>query len=215
MFSFLQIRHLTVAVVAILLMAPSSVNAATKTSKSKSKSSKSSKSTKAKTSSKTASAKVPPKKIDVSKLETVESLYHKESASLPAPKRQSFFGLLSSSYSYDSRMLRAAEIASARAYAHSQGSCWRYVKDALVSAAVIDSRPKTAYAKEAAWELTSDFGFSRVLCNDPFKAPIGSVLVYGGRGAGHIEFRTQNGFVSDFWNAKPSSRPLIGVYVKR
>ena len=40
------------------------------------------------------------------------------------------------------------------------------------------------------------------------------MLVYGGRGAGHIEFRTNTGFVSDFYNTNPSTRPLIGVYVK-
>jgi hypothetical protein len=45
-------------------------------------------------------------------------------------------------------------------------------------------------------------------------APVGSVLVYGGRGAGHVEFRTKQGFVSDFSTPNPSKRPLIGVYVK-
>ena len=44
--------------------------------------------------------------------------------------------------------------------------------------------------------------------------PVGSVLVYGGRGAGHVEIRTDDGFVSDFKSNKPSKRPLIGVYIK-
>ena len=165
-------------------------------------------------SSKKSVAKTPPKHIDIAKLEPARSLYRQHEAEAPASRSLSVFGSLSSSYRYDGRMLRAAEIASARAYAHSHGSCWRYVKDALISAGVVDSRPKTAYAKEAAWELTSDYGFKKVSCNDPFKAPPGSVLVYGGRGAGHVEFRTKTGFVSDFWNANPSKRPLIGVYVK-
>jgi hypothetical protein len=111
-------------------------------------------------------------------------------------------------------MIRAAEIAASRAYAHSQGSCWRYVKNALLSAGLVDSRPTTAYAKEAAEELTSKYGFRRISCSDPYKAPLGSVLVYGGSGAGHVEFRTQSGFVSDFTTPRPSKRPLIGVYVK-
>lgn len=161
-----------------------------------------------------ATAKEPAKKIDLSKFETAPSLYKKSSASA-ASSGFSVFGILSSSYRYDARLVRAAEIASSRAYAHSHGSCWRFVKNALLDAGVIDSRPKTAYAKEAAWELTSDYGFSKILCNDPFKAPVGSVLVYGGKGAGHIEFRTKTGFVSDFWTPNPSKRPLIGVYVKR
>jgi hypothetical protein len=46
------------------------------------------------------------------------------------------------------------------------------------------------------------------------KAPLGSVIVYGGKGAGHVEFRTKTGFVSDFSTPRPSKRPLIGVYVK-
>ena len=68
--------------------------------------------------------------------------------------------------------------------------------------------------KEAAAELTNSYGFRQVRCNDPLKAPLGSVLVYGGRGAGHIEFRTRTGFVSDFSTTSPSRRPLIGVFVK-
>lgn len=124
------------------------------------------------------------------------------------------FGPQSSSFRYDSRMVRAMEIASARAYGRSQGSCWRYVKNALLSAGLVDSRPTTAYAKQAAGELTSKYGFRRIACSDPYKAPIGSVLVYGGGGAGHVEFRSRSGFVSDFTTPHPSKRPLIGVYVK-
>jgi len=40
------------------------------------------------------------------------------------------------------------------------------------------------------------------------------VLVYGGPGAGHVEFRTEQGFVSDFLSLHPSTRPLIGIYIK-
>lgn len=117
-------------------------------------------------------------------------------------------------YRYDPRMIRAAEIAAERAYGRSQGSCWRYVKNALLSAGLVDSRPTTAYAKQAGDELSSKYGFRRISCSDPYKAPLGSVLVYGGSGAGHVEFRTKSGFVSDFTNPRPSKRPLIGVYVK-
>lgn len=159
-------------------------------------------------------AKMPPAHIDIAKIEPVESLYRKREAEAPASRSLSFFGSLASSYHYDSRMMRAAEIASARAYAHSHGTCWRYVKNALLAAGVVDSRPKTGYAKEAASELTSDYGFRKISCNDPLNAPLGSVLVYGGRGAGHIEIRTKTGFVSDFTTPNPSKRPLIGVFVK-
>jgi hypothetical protein len=159
-------------------------------------------------------AKTPPKKIDIAKLEPAQSLYHSHEAEPVASRHLSFFGSLASNQHYDSRMIRAAEIASARAYAHSRGSCWHYVKDALLDAGVVDSRPKTAYAKEAAYELTNDYGFRKIPCSDPLKAPVGSVLVYGGGGAGHVELRTKTGFVSDFFTPNASHRQLIGVYVK-
>ena len=60
----------------------------------------------------------------------------------------------------------------------------------------------------------SRYGFERLDVDDPFEAPVGSVLVYGGRGAGHVEFRTKTGFVSDHASRKPSTRPLIGVFIK-
>lgn len=215
MLSFRHLRLLAVTITAALALQAAPAHAAAK-SKGKTSSSKKSgkKSASSRSSSKKSYAKNPPKKIDIAKLQPAESLYRKHEATLPASRSLSFFGSLASSYHYDSRMMRAAEIASARAYAHSHGSCWRYVKNALLDAGVVDSRPKTGYAKEAASELTNDFGFRRVSCSDPFKAPLGSVLVYGGRGAGHVEFRTRTGFVSDFTNVNPSSRPLIGVYVK-
>lgn len=124
------------------------------------------------------------------------------------------FGPKAGSYRYDATMLNAARIAADRAHAHSQSSCWRYVKQALLAANTIDSYPKTAYAKEAAAELTTSYGFKKLSISDPYKAPLGAVLVYGGRGAGHVEIRTENGFVSDFATPRPSKRPLIGVYVK-
>ena len=206
---FRHIRFFTFAIATALALQAAPAEAATKSGKKTTKKTASSRS-----SSQKSYAKTPPQKIDIAKLQPAESLYRKQEATPPASRSLSFFGSLASSHRYDSRMLRAAEIASARAYAHSHGSCWRYVKNALLDAGVVDSRPKTGYAKEAASELTSDFGFRKISCTDPFKAPPGSVLVYGGRGAGHVEFRTKTGFVSDFTNVKPSSRPLIGVFIK-
>ena len=115
----------------------------------------------------------------------------------------------------DPKLLRAASIAEERAHAHSRSLCWHYVKEALLASGVIDSRPKSEYAREAAAELVSNYGFKRLAVRDPFAAPVGSVLVYGsGRSAGHVELRTRNGFVSDFRSPTPSRRPLIGVYAK-
>jgi hypothetical protein len=148
------------------------------------------------------------------KVASPDSLNNPAVAKQIDPSKLSIFGPQAMSFRYDPRMIRAMEIASARAYARSQGTCWRYVKNALLSAGLVDTRPTTAYAKEAAQELTSKYGFRKISCSNPYEAPLGSVLVYGGAGAGHVEFRTRGGFVSDFTTPRPSKRPLIGVYVK-
>jgi hypothetical protein len=115
----------------------------------------------------------------------------------------------------DPKLSRAATIAQERAHAHSRSMCWHYVKEALLASGVIDSRPKSEYARDAAQDLVSNYGFKKLSVRDPFAAPIGSVLVYGtGRSVGHVEIRTKDGFVSDFRSPTPSHRPLIGVYAK-
>lgn len=142
------------------------------------------------------------------------SLYDTRTAQKLDVSKLSLFGPQAGKFKYDKRMVRAAEIASARARSHSTRWCWRYVKDALLAAKLIDTRPTSGYAKQAAAELTTSYGFRKIRETNPYKAPIGSVLVYGGRGAGHVEFRTALGFVSDFVSSKPSPRPLIGIFVK-
>jgi hypothetical protein len=115
----------------------------------------------------------------------------------------------------DPKLMRAATIAQERAHAHSRSMCWRYVKEALLASGVIDSRPKSEFARDAAQDLVSNYGFKKLSVRDPFAAPIGSVLVYGtSRSVGHVEIRTKDGFVSDFRSPTPSHRPLIGVYAK-
>ncbi len=142
------------------------------------------------------------------------SLYNPKTAQKLDVSKFSLFGPQAGKFKYDKRMVHAAEIASARARAHSTSWCWRSVKDALLAAKIVDTRPKSGYARQAAAELTTSYGFRRIKETNPYKAPIGSVLVYGGRGAGHVEFRTRLGFVSDFVSLKPSPRPLIGIFVK-
>jgi hypothetical protein len=115
----------------------------------------------------------------------------------------------------DNRLVQAATVAQERAHAHSRSRCWHYVKDALLASGVIDSRPKSDLARDAASELVNNYGFKRLSITDPFAAPIGSVLVYGtARSVGHVEIRTKDGFVSDFRSPIPSRRPLMGVYAK-
>ena len=115
----------------------------------------------------------------------------------------------------DPKLMRAATIAQERARAHSRSLCWRYVKQALVASGAVTSYPKTPLAKQAGQELVNDYGFKKLAVNDPFKAPVGAVLVYGAhRAAGHVEIRTNDGFVSDFRSKTPSPRPLLGIYTK-
>jgi hypothetical protein len=115
----------------------------------------------------------------------------------------------------DGKLMQAATIAQERAHAHSRSMCWHYVKEALLASGVINSRPKSELAKEAAQDLVSNYGFKKLPVGDPFAAPVGSVLVYGAnRAAGHVEIRTRDGFVSDFYSKTPSPRPLLGVYAK-
>ena len=114
---------------------------------------------------------------------------------------------------FDPRLRRAATIAQERANARSVARCWRYVKEALVASGVINSYPKTNYASQAGEELVRDFGFKRLPVRDQFAAPVGSVLVFGG-GAGHVEIRTKEGFVSDYMTKNRCRFPLLAVYGK-
>lgn len=112
----------------------------------------------------------------------------------------------------DPKLRRAATIAQERANARSKARCWHYVKTALVASGAISSYPKTAYAFEAGRELVRDYGFRKLSVRDPYAAPLGSVLVYGGRG--HVEIRTKDGFVSDYQSKNRCFYPLLAVYGK-
>lgn len=115
----------------------------------------------------------------------------------------------------DPKLRRAATIAEERARAHSLRKCWCFVKEALFAAGVVKSRPQTPLAKQAGQELVNNYGFKKLPVSNPYEAPVGSVLVYGAkRAAGHVEIRTETGFVSDFRSQTPSRRPLIGVFAK-
>ena len=116
----------------------------------------------------------------------------------------------------DPRLLRAASIADERAHAHSKARCWHYVKEALVAAGAVSSYPRTAYARQASEELVRNYGFKKLAVRDPYQAPLGAVLVYshGRNGAGHVEIRTRNGFVSDYSSKTRCRYPLLAVLGK-
>jgi hypothetical protein len=143
-----------------------------------------------------------------------DSLYDSRTATTPEGAVQHFLGPKAGGIRYDARMIRAAQIAMSRAYPRPTWRCWHYVKDALVAARVIDSRPTSPWAKEAGEELCERYGFVKLAVRNPVKAPVGAVLVYGGADAGHVEIRTATGYVSDFVSATPYPRPFLGAYVK-
>ncbi len=127
-----------------------------------------------------------------------------------------WFGAQAEVYRYDPHMIRAAELAAQRAGTATKPRwhCWRSVKDALLAAGVVDTRPVTQWAKQAGDELCARYGFTRIPVSDPLRAPVGAVIVYDGADGGHVELRTVSGFVSDFVSPTPYPRPLIGVYIK-
>jgi len=112
----------------------------------------------------------------------------------------------------DPKLLRAATIAQERADAHSRAQCWHYVKEALIASGAINSYPQSAYAYEAGDELSRVYGFKKLSARDPYAAPLGAILVYGGRG--HVEIRTKDGFASDYYSKERCFYPLLAVYGK-
>src|ERR1700745_2551028 len=87
----------------------------------------------------------------------------------------------------DPKLRGAATIAEERARAHSLSKCWHYVKEALVAAGAVKSRPQTTLAKQACQTLVNKYGFKKLPVSDPYQAPVGAVLVYDGkRAAGHV-----------------------------
>jgi hypothetical protein len=143
-----------------------------------------------------------------------DSLFDWFHARTPDASVAHFLGPKAHGIHYDPRMIRAAEIAISRANPQKTWRCWHYVKDALVDARVIDSRPTSPWAKEAGDELCRRYGFMKLKLRNPMQAPVGAVLVYGGPDAGHVEIRTATGFVSDFISPTPYPRPFLGAYVK-
>lgn len=114
----------------------------------------------------------------------------------------------------DPALIRAARIADSRALRKSTARCWRYVKKALLEAGAVRTYPKTAYAKQAGQELMRNHGFVKLSVRRPSSAPVGAVVVYGGRGAGHVELRTERGFVSDYRSRGACRFPFIGAYAR-
>src|SRR5438046_9570098 len=79
----------------------------------------------------------------------------------------------------DPKLRRAATIAEERAHAHSLSKCWHFVKEALVAAGVVTSRPQTTMAKQAGQELVTSSGLKKIPVSNPYEATVRSALVHG------------------------------------
>src|SRR3954471_1826627 len=97
-----------------------------------------------------------------------ESLLQKDKAQVPTPEQSAMLGPKSSGLRYDARMLRALEIAKRRAKPKMTWHCWGYVKDALLAADVVSTRPTTIWANQAGTELSRDYGFKKLWTHDPY-----------------------------------------------
>jgi hypothetical protein len=149
-----------------------------------------------------------------SALHAEDSLVDKLALRRLTPEEQAMFGPKSASLRYDPRMIRAAEIARERAHPRMTWHCWAYVKDALLAANAVPDRPTSIWARQAGTELSGKYGFKKLWTHNPYSAPVGAVIVYGGHDAGHVELRTESGFASDFTSRSPYPRPVLGIYVK-
>lgn len=149
-------------------------------------------------------------------------------------------------YSESPMVRRIIDYAMPRARQGSRNSrrlCFRYVKEALCQGTgrrcpssfqddgLVDGYLGGRLARQAGPELQQQ-GFVDLLqscygeyLQDPRNAPVGAILVYegGSRNQGHIEIRTPDGFVSDYFDERPitETRPrngrghrLIGVYFR-
>jgi hypothetical protein len=149
-----------------------------------------------------------------STLRAEDSLVNMRTVRPLTAEEQRMFGPKSASLKYDPRMIRAAQIAQQRANPRMTWHCWKYVKDALLAADVVENRPASIWARQAGTELAQKYGFKKLATRNPYAAPVGAVIVYGGHDAGHVELRTKTGFVSDFSSRRPYPRPVLGIYVK-
>ena len=147
-------------------------------------------------------------------LATILALALSQADALPQRAPGHFLNRSIKSVDVSSDLVEATQIAEANARSRPTQHCWRYVKRALVAANAVDSYPEGISAKLAGRELTEHYGFTKLDISNPEDAPVGAILVYGGEGYGHVEFRTEDGYVSDFKASRPSPRPLTGVYVK-
>ena len=115
----------------------------------------------------------------------------------------------------DPKLRRAATIAEERARAHSLRKCWCFVKGSACCCGRSEIAAANTPCETSRPGAGNNYGFKKLPVSNPYEAPVGSVLVYGAKSAaGHVEIRTETGFVSDFRSQTPSRRPLIGVFAK-
>jgi hypothetical protein len=139
------------------------------------------------------------------------------------------------------KAIAAANYAQSHAHASSGGKCYTFVKRALL-ATKISTHYLTGVAAQDAGPNLEALGYKNVLgvgkFKSPYDAPTGAIIVYKatkdahlnpndhGWQYGHIEFRTEKGFASDYFSQRARTgdasngmtgkfRTVIGIYVKK
>lgn len=87
------------------------------------------------------------------------------------------------------------------------GNCARFVKEAYLAMGCVKSYPNCGSAKNCDGPMRklgfSDYRINGTKVMNPCDAPVGAAIVYGGKGAGHMEIRTRRGFLSDYLSLAP------------
>lgn len=125
-------------------------------------------------------------------------------------------------YAKNAEVMKMIRVMKAKA-GRPKGQCYRHAKVGLRAAGLVDRYLKGESAKGAGRELEkSCFRNIMGLVRTPEAAPVGAILVYEGGRHGHLEVRTEDGFVSDYTSRIPRTgggaegrnRVLKAVYVK-
>ncbi len=115
------------------------------------------------------------------------------------------------------------------------GKCYTGVKAALAAAGLVPHKKIGGEAALSAKETLKEFNFINLMeephklsITNPSQAPLGAILVYSSgkkcrnskiKDCGHIEIRTDKGFISDFFSTEPITTDprykLVAVMVKK
>lgn len=105
-----------------------------------------------------------------------------------------------------------SQIALSAAESHSTKLCLTYVRKAVQKYKGLADVADTESAKDWGPILENKYGARKLPIRDPDDAPNEAIIVYTGGKHGHVEIKTQAGYVSDFVSTRHSKRRVTGIY---